>query len=37
MYPKEPQPAQKEKKIAVIGSGPAGVMAAVTAAKRGMM
>ena len=35
IYPKEPQPAQKEKKIAVIGSGPAGVMAAVTAAKRG--
>ena len=35
LYSEQPQPAEKIKNIAVIGSGPAGVMAAVTAAKRG--
>lgn len=35
LYPEEPKQADKKKKIAVIGSGPAGIMAAVTAAKRG--
>ena len=35
LYSEQPASAEKVKNIAVIGSGPAGVMAAVTAAKRG--
>ncbi|MDR3313391.1 MAG: FAD-dependent oxidoreductase [Oscillospiraceae bacterium] len=35
IYPETPAPAEKPKKIAVIGGGPAGVTAAVTAARRG--
>ncbi|MFA7674131.1 MAG: FAD-dependent oxidoreductase [Clostridia bacterium] len=34
-YPEDLLPAEKKKKIAVIGAGPAGIMAAVTAARRG--
>lgn len=35
IYPKNPAPAVVKKKVAVIGSGPGGIMAGVTAAKRG--
>lgn len=35
VLPANPQPAEKAKKIAVIGGGPAGIAFAVTAAKRG--
>lgn len=35
VYPEAPSPAGKPCKIAVIGAGPAGIMCAVTAAKRG--
>ena len=35
IYPDAPVAAEKPCKIAVIGSGPAGIMCAVTAAKRG--
>lgn len=35
IMPQDPTPATKIKKVAVVGAGPAGVMAAVTAAKRG--
>lgn len=35
VYPEIPVAAEKPCKIAVIGSGPAGIMCAVTAAKRG--
>ncbi len=35
IYPENPEPAREPKKIAVVGAGPAGIMCAVTAAKRG--
>ncbi|MBQ2775020.1 MAG: FAD-dependent oxidoreductase [Clostridia bacterium] len=35
IYPEVPVPAEKPCKIAVIGAGPAGIMCAVTAARRG--
>ena len=35
IYPETPAPAEKPCNIAVIGAGPGGIMAAVTAAKRG--
>lgn len=35
IFPDEPTPAKEPKKIAVVGAGPAGIMCAVTAAKRG--
>ena len=35
VFPAIPAPAQKKKKIAVVGAGPAGITAAVIAAKRG--
>ncbi len=35
IYPEVPPPAERKKKIAVIGGGPAGVTAAITAARRG--
>lgn len=35
IYPEIPTPAEKPCKIAVIGAGPAGIMCAVTAARRG--
>ena len=35
VFPAQPAPAEKPKRIAVIGAGPAGIIAAVTAAKRG--
>ncbi|MEG2286728.1 MAG: FAD-dependent oxidoreductase [Ruthenibacterium sp.] len=34
-YPEVPAPAQTPRRIAVVGAGPAGVVLAVTAAKRG--
>ncbi len=35
IYPETPTPSEKPCKIAVIGAGPAGIMCAVTAARRG--
>ncbi len=35
VYPAVPPKAEKSKKVAVVGAGPAGVMLAVTAAERG--
>jgi 2-enoate reductase len=35
VFPAVPQPAARPRKIAVVGGGPAGVIAAVTSAKRG--
>lgn len=35
IYPEIPQKAEKSARVAVIGSGPAGIMCAVTAARRG--
>jgi 2-enoate reductase len=35
IFPADPRPAAKPRKIAVVGAGPAGVTAAVTAAERG--
>ena len=35
VYPASPPPAAVPKKVAVVGAGPAGVVTAVTAAKRG--
>ncbi|MDR2740863.1 MAG: FAD-dependent oxidoreductase [Treponema sp.] len=35
VFPAVPQPAAKSRKIAVVGGGPAGVIAAITSAQRG--
>ncbi|MDR2525616.1 MAG: FAD-dependent oxidoreductase [Oscillospiraceae bacterium] len=35
IYPENPVPAAQKKKLAVIGGGPAGITAAITAARRG--